>query len=131
MLSSNTCNHLTVCKQIRSGSFKNVNYKLFVYNAYILYMHKQVLTLNNLHGLICHKTKQTKATKLVFHSLFISVLANIISVFLNTLHIICIWSNKTLIYKFDKFSFFNLSEKVVEKQKLQSFFCARKENIRA
>ena len=34
MLNSNTWNHLTVCKQISSGSFKdNVTYKLFVYES--------------------------------------------------------------------------------------------------
>ena len=31
VLDSNTWNHLTVCKQISSGSFKNVTYKLFTH----------------------------------------------------------------------------------------------------
>ena len=33
--------HLTVCKQIGSGSYKNVIYKLFVYKLYIQYMYKK------------------------------------------------------------------------------------------
>ena len=40
-------NHLTVRKQISSGSFKNVIYKLFV-NKYLIYSYKQDLALNNL-----------------------------------------------------------------------------------
>ena len=35
--------HLTVCKQIRSGSFKDVIYKLCIYKSY---MHKDNLALN-------------------------------------------------------------------------------------
>ena len=31
----NTWNHLTVCKQMSSGSFKTVIYKLFFYKSYI------------------------------------------------------------------------------------------------
>ena len=35
MLDSNTWNHLTVCKQMSSGSFKNnVAYKIFAYKLY-------------------------------------------------------------------------------------------------
>ena len=33
MLESNTWNHLTVCKQMSSGSFKNVTSKLFAYKS--------------------------------------------------------------------------------------------------
>ena len=41
MLYNNTWNHLTVCKQISFGSFKNVIYKQF-YESYIfnIYMYK-------------------------------------------------------------------------------------------
>ena len=35
-LHNNTWNHLTVCKQMSSGSFKNnATYKLFIYKSYI------------------------------------------------------------------------------------------------
>ena len=34
-INSNTWNNLIVCKQMSSGSFKNVTYKLFVYKLYI------------------------------------------------------------------------------------------------
>ena len=37
-----------------SGLFKNVIYKLCIYKSY---MYKEDLVLNNLQGLICHKTK--------------------------------------------------------------------------
>ena len=47
-------NHLTVCKQINSGSFKNVINKLYVYKSYL---YKEDLALNNLQWLICHKTQ--------------------------------------------------------------------------
>ena len=59
-LYSNTWNHLAVCKQMSFGLFKNVFYKLFVYKSYIWYMYKPNLALNNLQGLICHKTQPTK-----------------------------------------------------------------------
>ena len=45
-------NHLTVCKQMRLGLFKNVYRKLFA-NP----MDKKILALNNRQTLICHKTK--------------------------------------------------------------------------
>ena len=36
VLDSSTWNHLTVCKQMSSGSFENnVTYKLFTYKSYI------------------------------------------------------------------------------------------------
>ena len=44
-----------------TNSFKNnVNYKLFVYKSYLIYMYKEDLALNNLQGLICHKTNQNQ-----------------------------------------------------------------------
>ena len=52
-------NHLTVCKQMCSDSFKNdYNFKQFIYKSYI-YVYKQDLASNNPQGLIYHKT-QTK-----------------------------------------------------------------------
>ena len=35
VLNSNIWIHLTVCKQMSSGLFKNTTYKLFVYKSYI------------------------------------------------------------------------------------------------
>ena len=35
-LTNNMYDHLTICKQICSGSFKNVNDKLCVYKSYLL-----------------------------------------------------------------------------------------------
>ena len=35
VLDNNTWNHLIVCKQMSSGSFKNVIYKLLAYKSYI------------------------------------------------------------------------------------------------
>ena len=35
VLHSNTWNHLTICRQMSSGSFKNVNYKLCIYKLYV------------------------------------------------------------------------------------------------
>ena len=44
------------------GSFKNVINKMCLQIIYLVYMYKQNLALNNLQGLIYHKTqpKQTK-----------------------------------------------------------------------
>ena len=58
VLDNNTWNHLPVCKQMSSGLFKNVTYKLFVDKSYIvdIYMYEQNLALNNLQRLIYHKT---------------------------------------------------------------------------
>ena len=55
MLDRNTCNHLTVCKQMSSNnSFKNkVTYKLFTYKSH---ESKQELALNNPKVLTCNKT---------------------------------------------------------------------------
>ena len=47
-------NHLTECKQISFGSFKDVIYKLCIYKSYV---YKEDLALNNLQWLICHKTQ--------------------------------------------------------------------------
>ena len=41
-----------------SGFIKNVTYKLLVYKSYV-FIYTQVLALNNLHGLIEHKTQIT------------------------------------------------------------------------
>ena len=43
MLTSNTWNHLTVCKQMSSGSFKNnITSKQFTYKSYIYYILSKV-----------------------------------------------------------------------------------------
>ena len=35
VLDSNTCNYLTVCKQMNSGSFEiNLDFKVFIYKSY-------------------------------------------------------------------------------------------------
>ena len=49
--------HLTVCKQMNSGLFKILptNYSFIIF----FNMYKQDLVLNNLHGLIFHKTQAT------------------------------------------------------------------------
>ena len=48
---------------MRSDSFKNVTYKLFIYKSFELYIYiyiyKQDLTLNNLQGLILYQTQST------------------------------------------------------------------------
>ena len=38
VLDCNIWNHLTVCKQMGSGSFKNVTYKLFAYKSYMIHI---------------------------------------------------------------------------------------------
>ena len=47
-----------------SGSFKNIIYKIYLQIIYIqhkyIYVYKQDLALNNLQGLICHKTQQNQ-----------------------------------------------------------------------
>ena len=48
-------NHLTVSKQMSSGSFKNVIHKLCIYKSYIIC--KEELALNNLQWVICPKTQ--------------------------------------------------------------------------
>ena len=55
--------HLTGCNKMSFGSFWNVFNKLCIYKSY---MNKEILALNNLQGLICHKTppNQTKPTLL-------------------------------------------------------------------
>ena len=41
-----------------SGLFKNnVTYKLFAYKSYMIYIYQDDLALNNLQGLIWHKTQ--------------------------------------------------------------------------
>ena len=56
MLIANTRNHLTVCKQMNSGSFENnVTNKLFVYTSYIY-----DLVLNNPQWSIYHKVQQNQ-----------------------------------------------------------------------
>ena len=54
---SNKWNHLTLCKKMSSGLFKNVIYKMCLEIIYSIYMYKKYLALNNLQWLICHKTK--------------------------------------------------------------------------
>ena len=59
---SNTWNHLTVCKQMNLGWFKNVTYKLFAYKCYV----EQDLALNNTDGLICHKTQLNQMNEVMY-----------------------------------------------------------------
>ena len=59
LLHSNTWNHLTVSKNKKiSGSFKDVIYKIFTNHIYLIHVHKQDLSLNNLQWLICHKAQR-------------------------------------------------------------------------
>ena len=55
-----------------SGLFKMLasNYS-YTNNIYIIYVYKQDLTLNNLQGLICHKTQLT-ITKFFLNLLLLS-----------------------------------------------------------
>ena len=46
VLSSNTWNHWIVGKQMSSGSFKDVTYKLFLYKSYIMHMYKHEKPFN-------------------------------------------------------------------------------------
>ena len=46
-----------------SGSFENVIYTIFLEIIYSIYMNKEDLALNNLHRLICHKTKPYQCDK--------------------------------------------------------------------
>ena len=57
LLHSNSWNHLTLCKEISTGSFKNVINKMFTTHMYLIYMYKEDMALNNLQCLICHKTQ--------------------------------------------------------------------------
>ena len=58
-------NDLTAYKQISTGAFKNVNYKLCVYKYYDMY--KEDLALNNLQWLTCHKTKANQTKSYIFN----------------------------------------------------------------
>ena len=49
-------NYLTVCKQISSGLFK----KFYLQTMHLQIIYNDDLALNNLQGLICHKTQQKK-----------------------------------------------------------------------
>ena len=44
---------------MHSGSFKDVIYELFVYNSYVICIHKEDLALNTQQGLICRKDRVT------------------------------------------------------------------------
>ena len=46
-----------------SGSFKNVINKMCLEIIYLIYMYNPDLALNNLQGLICHKTKPNQKQK--------------------------------------------------------------------
>ena len=56
VLHNNTWNQLTVCKQMSSGSFRNVIFRICVHRLYIYYQFKDDLALNSIQGLICYKT---------------------------------------------------------------------------
>ena len=58
VIDRNTWHHLTVCKKMSSGSFNNVIYKIFTNHTYSKYMYKDYLALNNLRGLLYHKSNQ-------------------------------------------------------------------------
>ena len=73
ILNSNTWNHLTVCKQMSTGSFKNVTYKLFVYTSHIWYICKQNLALNNLQWLICHKIQPNQIQYIQYIYIYIYI----------------------------------------------------------
>ena len=65
LLDRNTWNFLTVCKNNVLRLVKNVINKMCLQIIYIyiyIYIYKEDLALNNLRGLICHKTQpnQTK-----------------------------------------------------------------------
>ena len=47
LLDRNNGSYVTVFKQMSSGSFQNVTYKLFVYESYIFYVYKQDLAPSN------------------------------------------------------------------------------------
>ena len=47
---------------MNSGLFKNVIYKMYLEILYLIYMYKNDLALNDLEGLICHKTKPNLET---------------------------------------------------------------------
>ena len=47
-LHRNNWNHLTVCKQMNSDSFKNFINKIFTNHIYLIDMYKKDLALNNL-----------------------------------------------------------------------------------
>ena len=74
-----TWNHLTLCKQMISGSFKIVIFKLWVYKSYFQYMSTQDLALNNLQGLICHKTQPSTCYTRVSH-VFCNILFTLSSI---------------------------------------------------
>ena len=61
----NTWNHLTVCKKMSSGSFKNIK-KMCLQIIYLIYMYKEDLALNNLQWLICHKTQTNQIIYLIY-----------------------------------------------------------------
>ena len=44
------------------GLFKNVISKMFTHHMYFIYVYKWDLALDNLQGLICHKTKRNLQT---------------------------------------------------------------------
>ena len=79
MLNSNTCNHLTVCKQMTNDKlwllynniwkyfvqkmslgliWKYYQQNVFTNPIYLIYMYKEDLALNIQQWLICKKTKQ-------------------------------------------------------------------------
>ena len=65
VLNSYTQNQLTVCKKMSSSSFENFIYKMCLQIIYLIYMYKEDLSLNNLQGLICHKTQPTISCNLL------------------------------------------------------------------
>ena len=60
MLNSNTRNYLVVGKQICYASFKN-NTANNLFHLQIIYIRKQDMELNNLHGLICYETESNSS----------------------------------------------------------------------
>ena len=64
VLHSKFWKHLTVCKQMSSGSYKNTTNRLFVCKSriYLIYVYQKNFALNNPQGLLCFKIQPNKQT---------------------------------------------------------------------
>ena len=94
LLDCNTYNYLTVCKQMNSGSFKNV------INRICLQIIFNILDLasNSLQWLVCHKTQTNKPKKYKFQSWYFLITSCIYKYTLIYLHeqyeLIYLWTIK-------------------------------------
>ena len=79
LLNTNTWNHLTVQK--RAQAHLRILSTKFIHKSYIylVYMYKQDLTLNNLQGLICHKTQlnETYIIHLIYSYLILFIIVTL------------------------------------------------------